>query len=128
MKLRIKGNSIRLRVSRSDLTTLAETGSIEGAIHFAENPAAVWRFGVAQNPGSAGPSAAFASNRITVTVSAGEVQRWAKSDEVGIYFSQSIGSQGTLDVLLEKDFACLDGNDDDNSDTFPNPAMECAAR
>jgi hypothetical protein len=32
-----------------------------------------------------------------------------------------MGSYGFLDVLIEKDFACLDRNDKENEDTFPNP-------
>ena len=126
MKLRIKGNSIRLRVSRSDLAALAENGIIESAIHFADNPAAMWSYGIVQHSASAGPGVQFESNRITVMVDLDDVKRWADSEDVGIYFSQSIGSQGTLDVLLEKDFACLDRSDEENTDTFPNPNVACA--
>ena len=28
---------------------------------------------------------------------------------------------GTLALLIEKDFACLDRSEEDNEDTFPNP-------
>jgi hypothetical protein len=128
MKLRIKGNTIRLRVSRSDLVALAENGNIESTIHFAEGPAAMWSYGIAQLSAPVGPSVHFESNRLTVTVDSEEVERWANSEDVGIYFSQNIGSQGTLDVLLEKDFACLDRSDEENSDTFPNPNEACAVR
>ena len=128
MKLRIKANTIRLRVSRSDLAALAENGKIESAIHFADSPAAMWSYGIAKHAASAGPSVQFESNRITVAVGAEEVKAWASSEDVGIYFSQNIGSQRTLDVLLEKDFACLDRSDEENSDTFPNPNEACAVR
>ena len=128
MKLRIKGNSIRLRVSPSDLTELAENGKIESAIHFADSPAAMWSYSIAQQSAPAGPSIEFASNGVTVSVAADQLKRWANSEDVGIFFSQNIGSQGTLDVLLEKDFACLDRSEEENSDTFPNPNEACAVR
>jgi hypothetical protein len=128
MKLRIKGNTIRLRVSRSDLGALAENGKIESAIHFADSPAAEWSYGIVQHSALAGPSVLFETNRITVMVNSDDVRRWASSEDVGIYFSQNIGSQGTLDVLLEKDFACLDRSDEENTDTFPNPNEACAVR
>ena len=48
--------------------------------------------------------------------------------EAAIYADAVIGSHGTLDVLLEKDFACLDRSDEENSDTFPNPNEACAVR
>ncbi len=35
MKLRIKGNSVRLRVTRSDLAKLINHGSIEETVYFA---------------------------------------------------------------------------------------------
>lgn len=128
MKLRIRGNSIRLRVSRSDLIALAENGKIENTIHFADSPAAMWSYGIVQDSTSALHSVQFEPNRITVMVSPDDVKRWADSEDVGLYFSQNIGSQGTLDVLLEKDFACLDRSDEENSDTFPNPNEACAVR
>jgi len=28
---------------------------------------------------------------------------------------------GSLALLIEKDFACLDRSEEDNEDTFPNP-------
>jgi hypothetical protein len=34
-------------------------------------------------------------------------------------------SEFALDVLIEKDFACLDRNDADNEGTYPNPLANC---
>ena len=127
MKLRIRGNTIRLRISRSDLAALTESGTIESAIHFADNPAAKWSYGI-QHSASSGPSVQFESNRVTVSLSSEAVNRWVNTEDVGIYFSQDIGSLGTLEVLIEKDFACLDRSDEENSDTFPNPNETCAVQ
>jgi hypothetical protein len=49
------------------------------------------------------------------------------SDKVGIAESISLGELGSLALLIEKDFACLDRSDEDNKDTFanPNPGEQC---
>ena len=49
-----------------------------------------------------------------------EAATWAESNQVGIYASVDLGPHGTLDLIVEKDFACLDLSDADNLDTFPN--------
>ena len=46
--------------------------------------------------------------------------RWASSDEIGIEGRQAVGGQARLRVLFEKDFSCLDGTEERNSDTFPH--------
>jgi hypothetical protein len=46
---------------------------------------------------------------------------WCSTDLVGISESVSLGSLGSLDLLIEKDFACLDLSDEENQDTFANP-------
>jgi hypothetical protein len=43
------------------------------------------------------------------------------TDQVGIAEDISLGSLGSLALLIEKDFACLDRSEEDNQDTFPNP-------
>ena len=52
---------------------------------------------------------------------ADQANTWCVSDQIGIVESIDIGSFGILDVLIEKDFACLDRSDEENEDTFPNP-------
>ena len=58
---------------------------------------------------------------VTVLVSDLLVARWAANEQVGLYDSLNLGSGRTLDLLVEKDFACLDVSDEENVDTFPNP-------
>jgi hypothetical protein len=37
---------------------------------------------------------------------------------------QPVDHQASLRILIEKDFACIDGTDEQNADTFPNPLIE----
>jgi hypothetical protein len=46
---------------------------------------------------------------------------WGVTDQVGIAENISLGNFGSLGLLIEKDFACLDRSEEDNEDTFPNP-------
>ena len=121
MKLRIKGNSIRLRVSRSDLAKLAQSGAIQDEVHFSSHPRDAWVYGIARKQAVSAPTVEFDEKRVLVVVGDEDVRRWLSTEEVGIYFSLNIGVHGMLEIALEKDFACLDRSDEENSDTFPNP-------
>ena len=120
MKLRIKGNSLRLRISQSELARLVEGGSIEDTIHFA--PAADAKLTYALHVASADPdiSVEYLPQLVTVVLSSRAVTRWATSDDVGIYGSVETGVE-PLTWSVEKDFACLDGDGPLDEDAFPNP-------
>jgi hypothetical protein len=56
-----------------------------------------------------------------VAISEDQARTWIEAGEVGIYIAVDIGSEDLLEVVIEKDFACLDRSDEDNTDTFVNP-------
>lgn len=51
--------------------------------------------------------------------------RWTDSDLVGFDAIVETSNGDGLKVLVEKDFKCLDGSDEDNVGAYPNPAKEC---
>lgn len=120
MKLRIKGNSLRLRLGPAEIERLLETGRIEDTIRFApeENAKLTYAFelGDAELP----PSLRYLPGEVTVLVSRRHAQRWAHGDEVGIS-GESGDGLSRVELLIEKDFACLDHEDREGEDTFPNP-------
>ena len=119
MKLRIRGNSLRLRVSRTELERIAEQGSAEDSIRFA--PGTEWRYGIEVKP--AGDVAAqFAANALRVVLPKPRVDRWLGDQEVAIEGLQPIGYGETLRILVEKDYTCLaPRTGEDDSDLFVNP-------
>lgn len=121
MKLRIKGDSLRLRVSPSEVSRLLQSGRIEETIHFGPEDDA--KLTCALLTGSR-MGDAFAVRRtateIAVEVPAALVRVWSNSDQVGMYGAVDIGT-GQLELAVEKDFACLDKSDAENNDTYPNP-------
>jgi len=120
MKLRIKGNSLRLRISKSEMVTLVEAGIIEDTIHFSTAPEA--RLTYALQHVAAGPDIRleYLPQRVEVVLSTEAVKRWASNNEVGIYGTVATAAD-PLELLVEKDYACLDGDNPLDEDAFPNP-------
>lgn len=118
MKLRIKGDSIRLRVSRSELQRLADGQVIEEIVHLTGG-----NFGYALGSSTqvTATTASFCDGRIALLISDAELAKWLDESEVGIYPSVSTASDRLLEFTIEKDFACLDRSEEENSDTFANP-------
>lgn len=121
MKLRIKENSLRFRVSRSDLASLIQTGRIEETIRFAPEHGATLTYALECSGAQKELSVRYRPQKVTVTLSLEEARKWSEGDEVGLYCTCKVGDGEVLELLVEKDFACLDGNDADNEDAFPNP-------
>jgi hypothetical protein len=46
---------------------------------------------------------------------------WYDSNQVGFERDMEVAPGVILKLLLEKDFACLDDTDEDQSDNYPNP-------
>jgi hypothetical protein len=122
MKLRIKGDSLRLRVSRSELARLLGGACLEDTIHFAPEASAKFTYSLQQGPSVSRPTVQYAGSKVTILIPADQAHDWGVTDQVGIAEDISLGSAGTLALLIEKDFACLDRSDEDNQDTFPNPS------
>lgn len=121
MKLRIRGNSVRIRVSQSELKRVAEEGLAEDAVRFAPDVGLVYRVRVAADGRI---SAELEDGVLTVTLPKAAVERWTRPDEVSIRGEQPIGDGETLKILVEKDFECLTPREgEDQSDLFPNPAQ-----
>jgi hypothetical protein len=121
MKLRIKGNSLRLRVSRSEVAKVLKGERVAETIQFAPNAAARLTYTLEREPSVTMPTVRYTAAEITVLIPADQVLTWCLTDQIGIVQNISLGSQGSLDLIIEKDFACLDRSDEDNQDTFANP-------
>ena len=67
------------------------------------------------------PRATVTAHGVVVQVPSVEVMKWASTDQIGLEGRQPVDSETSLRILVEKDFACVDGTDEENADTFPNP-------
>ena len=126
MKLRIKGNSIRLRLLRSEVEHFAAAGQISETLEFGPGPSNFLRYTLLVSPEAKTTAAQLRGNEIVIAVPELLARNWTTSEMVGFDTEQSIGNGETLSILVEKDFACLDRPDDpDLADAFPNPNLEC---
>ncbi len=126
MKLRIKGNSIRVRLDRRDIERLIDEGGVEDGVRF--GPARVFSYAVKIGPAPRErPIASYIDGRLTIRIDPADAKEWLSGDRIGFDHQQPV-EDGIVRVLLEKDFACIDrppGEEADDAYAFPNPAISC---
>lgn len=119
MKLRIRGSSLRLRLSQSEVRTLGEQGAVEDRVEFSGGAKLVYRLRADRNTSEI--SANYSQNLIEVRIPEPLAGQWSGSDLVTLSGAQPTAS-GALRVTVEKDFACLAPREgEDESDNFPHP-------
>jgi hypothetical protein len=121
MKLRLQSNSIRLRLKRAEVEQLTKLGRVEERIVVGSGLEDFFSYALESSPKVFAPQASLKNNHVLVEVPVETATKWATGSDVGIEASLSIGDGRELHVLIEKDFACLNGTDEQNRDTFPNP-------
>jgi hypothetical protein len=110
-----------LRVSRSELERFLTGERIEETIHFSSEPGAKLTYALQSTSNGTMTEVRYSSQEITVLLSEDHMQEWNDANQVGVYTSVDIGPEGPLDLIVEKDFACLDRSGEENQDTFVNP-------
>ena len=120
MKLRIKGNSVRLRITPSEMTRLLNTGRIEETVYFPADENARFTYALEHSEGMQEIRVRWSPQETVVCIPSDEIRRWAGAADVGLY-GEVHTSHGPLELAIEKDYACLDKSDAENIDTFPNP-------
>ncbi len=126
MKLRVRGNSLRLRLSRGEVNALAETGEVREAIAFGPGPAQRLGYAIVMSEDATVTSASLSGGSVEVVVPRALAREWATSETVGFEVEQAIGEGLSLSILVEKDFACLTPRKgEDDTDAFPNPNETC---
>jgi hypothetical protein len=120
MKLRVLNNSVRLRLTRKEVDEAVTRGIVRGSVSFPGG--ATFRYVLEGTPGSTNSTATFSDGDLTIRMPQRDVQSWASSDEVSLVAQQPLDDGQSLDILVEKDFACLAPREnEDESDMFPHP-------
>lgn len=118
MKLRIKGDSIRLRLTQSEVRQFGNTGTITEKVHFGQVNLS---YSLERKP-AGDLNALYTKNHVRVYVPADTARNWIDTDQVGLETQVDLGKGKQLSILVEKDFQCLDARPDE-SDNFPNPKL-----
>ena len=121
MKLRIKGNNIRLRLTQAEVQCIAAGETVQEHVSFGSTfPAFTYSLGVRSDETKV--TARYQDHTIRVNIPATTAHAWASTEQVGIEETLSLDGK-ELNVLVEKDFQCLHQRpNEDEQDHFSNPA------
>lgn len=116
MKIRIKGNSLRYRLAKSEVARLWSMGFLEGRTEFAGKTLIY----AIETSGDDKLSADYMADKITLSIPKTMIDELEHTDRVG--FNDNTGN---VSLLVEKDFVCIDKVEEDQSDNYPNPQLAC---
>ena len=121
MKLRIRGNSIRLRLLRGEIHDLGAGVRVEETTRLGPNPEQTFTYSLASHSSQETVTTHWAQQALEVTISEALAQELAQTERVSIREELRFGD-AVLKVLIEKDFKCLTTRQgEDESDNFENP-------
>ena len=119
MKLRIKGATLRLRLTQGEIRALLEEGSVQERVPFAPGVSLIYR--LRRDAAARDIAATFRDGVLEIRVPEGTAREWCTSGLVTLAHEQAV-QDGSLRITLEKDFACLAPREgEDESDSFPHP-------
>lgn len=124
MKVRILGNSIRLRLRQKEVCQFQESGEVREVASFGTGNTNKLSF-VLKESTCNGFKVAFRSNIVTIEVPKAICDEWTNTGLVGFEEAIDTGGGERISILVEKDFKCLDGSDAENEDAYPNPNAMC---
>ncbi len=114
MKIRLKSNSLRYRLTRSEVERFAHEGVVVEKINFGDDALTY----ILQRSMEPEMKATFKNNIIALNVPEKLADEWTGTEQVGFDCTG-----GTLYLLVEKDFTCLENVAEDQSDNYPNPLV-----
>ncbi len=123
MKIRIENNSLKLRVAQSDPGRLIEADRIETTACLGTDEEATLRHALEDRATAERTKLRYRPGETAVVLSSSRLKPWKESEHVGIYATIGLGIRGSLDILVERDYACLDLSDAENVDSFPYPLV-----
>ncbi|TYP94459.1 hypothetical protein BC792_112124 [Sphingobacterium allocomposti] len=116
MKIRIKDNTVRFRLTKSEVAKLAADGRVGSSTSFVDG---TFQYGV-EVVDSDALSAGFVNGAIVLRMPMVMASALANTDQVGFE-----GMSGQVKLLVEKDFVCIDNTTEDQSDNYPHPNLGC---
>jgi hypothetical protein len=126
MKLRIHGNSLRLRLNQAEVAQFSKTGFVEDSIEFAHG--ASFAYGLESLSSLSNPQAAFQNGWLRIQIPSAVATEWVTTDRLGVSGEQHLNGGKQLSILIEKDFQCLHSDDSLDPDAYPNPLHSTASK
>jgi len=120
LKLRVRDNSIRLRLTQTEVEQLRQDRLVRGRVPFAGS--SHFDYVLESSPAGSAAQATFSDGVLTVSIAESRVMRWSNSADVSIASEQSLDDGNHLSILVEKDFTCLAPREgEDETDMYPHP-------
>ncbi len=118
MKLRLRGNSIRLRLSQTEVKALANGDEVVDTTGLALGK--FLEFGI--RPADAKHVEILATPHGFFVLAPKEIlSRWAASEDEGFEAKVPFSDSATTQVVVQKDYACLKPRGEEDHDTFTHP-------
>ena len=124
MKIRIKGNSVRFRLTKTEVSDFETHGVYRSETKLLGG---VFRYRLQKTDEYNELAAEWipSNNEIVFFMPIRIAEEWTQSDEVGFQNNFVLPDGTELFLLVEKDFVCLDNTFEDQSDNYPNPNAVC---
>ncbi|WP_448701419.1 DUF7009 family protein [Mucilaginibacter sp. AW1-3] len=112
MKIRIRGNTVRYRLTRPEVEQFKVEGVITEQTDFGNKILTY----ILRASNTEVLKATFDNDMITMLMPENMASEWTDTERVGFE-----NEDGKLMLYVEKDFKCLDNVAEDQSDNYPNP-------
>ena len=123
MKIRIQGNKLRFRLKQHEVESFAAIGTVKEVMTFGPELHQRLQFTLAKtslNEFSLQQDGAS----IELSVPEDIALDWTTSSLVGFEKEITTIHGSKIQILVEKDFECIDGKEEDNIGAYPNPRLE----
>lgn len=122
MKLRIKGSSLRLRLTRTEIGALGCGRPVREEIGLGNGPHRTLSYVVRPEPRQSEIQVGFDGHEICVRIPDQTARELSETDRVGIVETLLVAPDRSIEIKVEKDFECLSPRPgEDDSDAFPHP-------
>lgn len=117
MKVRLLNNTIRVRISKTEMKELAAQKYLCTKTSFVGNFLGTYLMVLDQEAVSIN----LQNHRIEIKIPQVLIEKMSKDDQIGFTKDIEIENNETLQFTLEKDFQCLEPRSEDESDLYENP-------
>lgn len=120
MKLRIKANTVRLRLTRTEVEQFGKEGNVKESVPFGPGIDHHFHYEIIMQPDIKTLEASYQDHTIRVKVPEIIARRWVGTEQVGFEEQVNTGS-GRVQLLIEKDFQCLHRDNAEEPDNYAHP-------
>ena len=120
MKVRISNNSLRFRLKQPEVEVLSRQRYLAEIVEFGTQQNEQLHF-ILRVSDDNNFSVDYEANKITISLAIQPAEQWFTTGLVGIDERIDTSKGKSISILVEKDFACLDGREEENEGTYPNP-------